>query len=123
MNLSQIQYKNEKLQEAAARMTEFMPGVNLVSLTTMIIRSAGRVNTLFPKLFGAKRESQFVAILEKMEEEMDEIIYALDKMAMLNKKPNVKAINDFVKYGYDLLSIYSLACDKIIESRVKKEEY
>jgi hypothetical protein len=122
MNLNQIQQRNEKLQEAAARLTELLPGAQLMPFTTIIIRSCKKVGTIFPTILTAKTEMTFIKIMDRLENEMDEVVYALDKLAELNREHKNNMINDLVKYGYDLLSIYSMACDKIIERRVENEQ-
>ncbi|MBV6646681.1 MAG: hypothetical protein KI790_14585 [Cyclobacteriaceae bacterium] len=121
MDIQQLRKRNLKFQEASAKITEFLPGVNLLPLTTTMIRSCRKIDSTFPRLLVAKTELRFNQIIERIEEEIDEVIWALDKLQALNAKENNKTINDFIKYGYDLLSIYSFACDKIIERRVKEE--
>jgi nitrogen-specific signal transduction histidine kinase len=121
MDLTELSKRNEKLQDAAAQLTELMPGTSLVPLTSLVIRSAKRIDRIFPNLLASNTEARFNAIMEKLEEEMDEVLYSLDRLSQMNQSQSVRYINDFVKYGYDLLSVYSFACDKIIERRVKDE--
>ena len=121
MNLEQLERKNEKFQKAAAQLTNLMPDENLVPLTSMMIRSSRKLKEIFPMLFTAKTEIRFSRVMERIEEEIDEIIFALDRLAERNKGRNQGSINEFIKYGYDMLSIYSFACDKIIEKRVAEE--
>ncbi len=79
------------------------------------------MDVLFPKLLEAKTEMRFGVVMEKMEEEMDEVVYELDRMAEIVKARKFKPLEEFVNYGYEVLNIYSLACDKIIERRVNEE--
>lgn len=122
MNLNQIQQRNEKLQDAAARITELLPDAQMMPFTTIIIRSSKKIGAIFPSLLSARNEMAFGKVMDRLEDEMDEVIYALDKLGDLNRIQKNRMINDLVKYGYDLLSIYSMACDKIIEKRVENEQ-
>ncbi len=121
MNLQELQRRNIKFQEAAYGITNLMPEKNLLESVSVIVRSSKKIDLIFPQLLSAKTEIRFNTVIEKLEDEMDEVIIGLDKMAELNKKWNEKSLNDFVKFGYDLLSIYSNGCDKIIEQRIVKE--
>lgn len=93
----------------------------MVLHTSSIIRAAKRLDIVFPKLLSAKTEIRFSTVMDKLEEEMDELIFALDQLADLNRKRQFSALNEFIKFGYDVLSIYSMACDKIIERRITEE--
>ncbi|MFY0687626.1 MAG: hypothetical protein JXQ90_10705 [Cyclobacteriaceae bacterium] len=121
MDLTELSKRNEKLQDAAVQLTELMPGTSLVPVTSLIIRSAKRIDKIFPSLLANNSEARFGAIMEKLEEEMDEVLYCMDRLSQMNQAQKVRYINDFVKYGYDLLSVYSFACDKIIERKVKDD--
>jgi hypothetical protein len=121
MNLTELTQRNEKFQNAAAGISELLPGVNLLPLISIMIRSTRRIDQAFPHLLSAKSESRFYSVIDKLEEEMDEVVYALDRLGDLNRNKKIKPVNDFVKYGYDLLSVYSNGCDKIIEKRVNEE--
>lgn len=121
MSLEDLQKRNKKFQEITYGITNLMPDKNLLEHTSNIIRSAKRLDSIFPKLLSAKTEVRFNTVIDKLEEEMDDIVIALDFIAEQNKKWSERYLNDFVKYGYDLLSIYSMGCDKIIEKRVINE--
>ena len=56
-----------------------------------------------------------------MEEELDDIVFGLDELAILNTRKKVPQLEDFIKFGYDLLQVYSLACDSIIAKRTHQE--
>ncbi len=92
-------------------------------MTSDLMRSLRRIDTIFPKLLEAKTEVRFGVVLDKMEEEMDEVIYALDRLSEIYKQRKYQPLGDFVQFGYDLMSIYSMGCDKIISLRVKEEEH
>ncbi len=121
MNLTEIHARNIKFQNLAARITQFMPEKNLMESTSVIIRSARQIDRLFPKLLEAKTEMRFTAIMDKLEEEIDEVIYAMDRLTEMVGKDNLRPMNEFVKIGYNLLSLYSAACDSIIEKRITEE--
>ena len=121
MNLKEIQAQNIKFQNLAAKITQFMPEKNLMEFTSIIIRSSKRIDVLFYGLFSARTEIRFTTIMEKLEEEVDEVIYAMDRLSERVGVDDSKPMGEFVKIGYNLLSIYSAACDKIIEKRVTEE--
>lgn len=122
MNIQEIEKRNEKLQEQAAQCAEAVPGHNLVEYASIIIRSMKKIDVKFPKLLQAKSDMTFYTTLEKLEEEIDEVVYALDKLHGVNRKSEILQINELIKNGYELLSIYSMACDAVIEKRVKVKE-
>jgi hypothetical protein len=121
MNLNQLEEKNKKFQDAAVRITELIPGENLVKWSSVMIRSSQRISKIFPNLLNSISEIRFNSVMEKLEEEMDEIVFALDRLTEINKKYKVNTLEQFIKYGFDMLSVYSWACDKIIEKRVSEE--
>lgn len=121
MNIEQIQKRNEKLQNLAIELTEAIPAENLFPYTSIIIRSLKKINNIFPKLITNLPEMSFYTQMEKLEEEVDEVIWGLDKLHDVNRKYEIVHINEAIKFGYELLSIYSMASDKIIEKRVSKE--
>lgn len=122
MNVLDIQKRNEKLQGLAAKCAEAIPGEDLLPYVSIILRSTGKIDAKFPKLLQAKSDMTFYTTLEKIEEEIDEVVYAMDRIHLINQKHEVLKINELIKGGYELLSIYSMACDAIIEKRVKKQE-
>jgi hypothetical protein len=121
MNLQELQLRNEKFQKAAARVHELLPGENMLGLSSLILRSSKKIDRYFPMLLQAPTELKFHSLIEKIEEEIDEVVFGLDRMYDINRRKRVPQIDDFIKFGYDLLSIYSLGCDKMIERRIKKE--
>ena len=121
MNIDQIHSKNERFRQAAAKMVSLLPQANLVALSTVMIRSAAKVDKLLPALIAVTNEIQFFKTLDRIEEELDEIVYSLDQLALRNRELKVPQLDEFIKYGFDLLSIYSKACDKMIQVRFKEE--
>ena len=53
---------------------------------------------------------------------MDEVVYILDQLEIANKKQQVSLIEDFLKEGYGLMSVYSKCYDCIIDKTLAKEE-
>lgn len=120
MTLEQLNRLNEQFQQRAAEITELIPGSNLLAFSSALIRSAKKLDNQFRRALAAKTEMGFYQQLEKTEEEMDEIIYVLDRLDVQNRKAGIQMITDFVKNGFELLSVYSLCCDQVIERRLKK---
>lgn len=121
MNAEQIKRKNEELQNQAARVTEAIPGENLFPFTSIVIRSLKKIDKVFPTLLQKQSDIRFFSQMEKLEEEVDEVVYALDKLHEINRKYENLYVNEAIKFGYELLSIYSMAADKIIERKVKNQ--
>ena len=122
MTIEQLSQQNEKFQQRAAEIAELVPGSNLLEYSSILIRSSKKLDRILKNLLQANTEARFFQQVDAMEEEMDEIIWFLDQMDLENRKSKLGTINDFVKKGYELLSIYSLSCDRIIERRTKKED-
>ncbi|MEQ8550767.1 MAG: hypothetical protein RIC03_22825 [Cyclobacteriaceae bacterium] len=122
MTLDQIHRLNGKFQHKTAQISELMPGGNLVEFASVLIRNSRRMDTVFTKMLAVQTQSGLGRAMARMEEEMDEIIFMLDQMDLANKKRNIKLITELVKEGYELLSIYSICCDQLLEKRLKREE-
>ena len=122
MTLTQIQELNEGFQKRAVQLSELIPSSGLVQATSMLLRSARQIHECFHKLLNASSEAVFHKTMDTMEEEMDEVVYILDQLEMANKKQQISLIEDFLKEGYGLMSVYSKCCDYIIEQKVSKEE-
>jgi hypothetical protein len=73
-------------------------------------------------MLAVQTQSGLGRAMARMEDEMDEIIFMLDQMDLANRKRNIRLITDLVKEGYEMLSIYSICCDQLLEKRLKKEE-
>ncbi|GAB4231378.1 MAG: hypothetical protein Tsb0034_03700 [Ekhidna sp.] len=122
MTLTQIQELNEGFQKRAVQLSELIPSGGLVSATASIIRSVRTIHDEFLKILSAKEETQFTKIMGALEDEMDEVIFILDQLEIANKKQQISLIEDFLKEGYGLMSVYSKCCDYVIEQKVKQEE-
>ncbi len=122
MTLTQIQQLNENFQKHAVQLSELMPTGSLLQATSMLIRSSRQIHEDFVKLLHAKGESSFNGTITNMENEMDEVVFILDQLELANKKQQISLIQDFLKEGYGLMSIYSKCCDQVIDKKVLKEE-
>lgn len=122
MTLTQIQELNEGFQKKAVQLSELIPSSGLVQATSMLLRSARHIHDCFNKLLNAPSEEVFNKTIDTMEDEMDEVVYILDQLEIANKKQQISLIEDFLKEGYGLMSVYSKCCDYAIENRVSKEE-
>lgn len=119
MTLHQLSNRNEKFQQSATEIAELVPGGNLLGFSTTLIRGAQKLDRNLTRIIEVKTEARFFQSIEAMEDEMDEMVYLLDKLESINRKDQLVAINDFLKIGYELLSLYSLCCDQVIERRAK----
>lgn len=119
MTIEQLYHRNEKFQQKATELVDLLPGSNLLTFSTAIIRSAKKMDALLRKALTAKTDNSFYQYMENLEEEMDEIIYLLDKLDVATRGHNMDVITDFVKRGYELLSLYSLCCDQVLERKTK----
>jgi hypothetical protein len=122
MTVTQIHELNEKFQKAAVQLSELIPSGTLVQATSMLIRSARKIDDQFLKLLKAPSEMVFNQIMGKLEDETDEVLFILDQLEMANKKQQIALINDFLKDGYELMSVYSKCFDFILDKKVKDEE-
>ena len=122
MTVTQIHELNEKFQKGAVQLSELIPSGTLVQATSMLIRCARKIDDQFLKLLKAPSEMAFNQIMGKLEDETDEVLFILDQLELANKKQKITLINDFLKDGYDLMSIYSRCFDVIIDRKQKEEE-
>ena len=123
MTLEQLHNRNEKFQKDAVTLAEMMPGGNMLEFSSLLIRGAKKVDAKLKILVSAKDETGFNQHMSQMEDELDEMVYMLDKLDQANRSKKVDFISDFLKKGYDLVSLYSMCCDQIISKRMKIEEY
>jgi hypothetical protein len=123
MTLEQLKQRNEKFQQEAATLAELMPGGNMLEFSSLLIRGSKKVDAHLAKLVGAKNENQFHDGMSNMEDELDEMVYMLDKLDQANRGKKVEFILDFLKLGYDLVSLYSMCCDQLIAKKLKTEEF
>lgn len=103
-------------------MAELLPGSNLLAFSTTIIRSTKKLDVVLKKILSAKTEVGFYNQIEAMEEEMDELVFMMDRLDEANRKRNIGSITDIVKQGYELISLYSLVCDQILERKTKSKQ-
>jgi len=122
MTIKELNELNEKFQKSAIQLSELVPASALVDATSSMIRSARKIDRGMQKLLIVHNEAQFNATLDRLEEDMDDILFILDQLTNANKKQNISLINDFLKEGYTLLSVYSKCFDSIIEQYVEKED-
>ncbi|MEQ8627210.1 hypothetical protein [Ekhidna sp.] len=122
MTVTEIHELNEKFQKGAVQLSELIPSGTLVQATSMLIRCSRKIDDQFLKLLKAPSEMAFNQIMGKLEDETDEVLFILDQLELANKKQKIALINDFVKDGYDLMSIYSRCFDVIIDRKQKEEE-
>lgn len=122
MTLEQLYHRNEKFQQRATELVDLLPGSNLLAFSSSMIRSAKKLDMILRKVISAKKESAFYQQIESLEEEMDEVIYLLDKLDVATRGRNMDMITDFIKRGYELLSLYSICCDQLLERKSKKHE-
>lgn len=122
MTIEELKGQNEKFQKAAVQISELIPSGGLTNATSLIIRSARRIQSYLEKLTHAETDVQFSKSIDYMENHMDEVIFILDQLDIANRKQELSLINDFLKQGYDLLSIYSMWVDEIIKTRMHSEE-
>ena len=122
MTVTEIHELNEKFQKGAVQISELIPTGTLVQATSMLIRSARKIDDQFLKLLKAPSHMVFNQIMGRLEDETDEILFILDQLELANKKQKISLIDDFVKEGYDLMAIYSKCFDLIIGKKVKEEE-
>ena len=123
MKLNDLTNRNKKFQDAVAQITELVHHKSVLEYGSQLIRSARKMDALLRKLLGTQSELQFNTVIESLEEESDEIIFILDQLTDFDKKNNTKVMRQMVKQGFDVISLYSFACDKLIASRLSKDEF
>lgn len=122
MTLKDIQERNLKFQKSAAGMVDLIPGGSFLDVSTALIRSARLTDKYLLRLVQSKDEMSFAQTMDLIEAELDEAVYLLDRIDNINRKHKLKMIQNFLKEGYDLLSIYSLCCDQLIGRRINEDE-
>lgn len=122
MTLEQLTQRNEKFQVIASQMAELLPGSNLLNFSTSLIRCAKKLDNVLKKVLSAKTDMSFYNQLDLLEEEIDELVYMMDRLEEANRKQSIPVITDVIKKGYELVSLYSLCCDQILEKRTQKQD-
>lgn len=119
MTLEQLTHLNEKFQHKAAALPDLLPIGSLLEYSSVLIRRSKRLEKIFHKLLAAEGEGALSGAMNAAEYEMDEIIYILDRLDIANRKKKYVPITDFVKYGFEMLSFFSLCCDQVLEKRMR----
>ncbi len=122
MTLQELTHRNEKFQQEATQMAELIPGGNLIAYSTKIIRCTVKLDSLIKKVLGAKGNISFYNQIDRLEDEIDELIFLMDRLDEANKKQKIEVINGVVKGGYEIVSLYSLLCDQIIQKKTQNHD-
>ena len=121
MTLAQIQELNIKYQRHALKIVEIVPSSGFVQAVSLILRSTKKIEKNIIKLLQSRSVYSFNNILHILEEEADEITYIIDRIEDANKKQKISLIQDFVKEGHQLMTIYSKFFDFIIKKKIIRE--
>ena len=122
MTLKDIQERNLRFQKKAASLVDLIPGGSFLDVSTALIRSARLTDKYLLRLVRSKDETTFSHTMDLIEAELDDAVYLLDRIDNINRRHKLKLIQNFLKEGYDLLSIYSLCCDQLISRRINEDE-
>ncbi|MEL7148937.1 MAG: hypothetical protein AAFO69_21355 [Bacteroidota bacterium] len=123
MKLNDLTERNKKFQDAVAQITELIHHKSVLDCCSQLIRSARRMDAMLRKLLATKNEMQFNTVIESLEDESDEIIFILDQLTEFDKKNSTNVMKRTVKQGFDVISLYSFACDRLIASRLSRDEF
>ena len=121
MTIEQIEKMNQQFQHRALGLSELMTNTDMMGFATLLKRSAEHIHRLFAKLVMAQSERAFWPAYEKMDEVINDLIYELDRLHDVNCVLRIKAVDTFVKSGYDLLSIYSISSDQVLKQFMKTQ--
>ena len=121
MTVEQIETRNLQFQNRALGLSELMPKTDVLRFATMLKRSAGQIHRLFQRLLNARSERAFWNALEKMEEVMNDLVFELDRLHDANCVLKIKAVDAFIKSGYDLLSVYSISSDQVVNQFIESQ--
>lgn len=122
MTIEQIEKKNQQFQDRALGLSELMPNTDMMGFATLLKRNARQIHRLFEQLVNAKSERTFWPALENMEEVMNDLVYELDRLHDVNCVLTIKAVDSFIKSGYDMLSLYSISSDQIVNHFIKSQQ-
>lgn len=123
MNLKQLQNLNTTFQQNALKLSEMIPSSGLNNALSELIRFGKKVDDSFLKLISKVGEPSFYNVLDKIEEQLDEMIFIFDQIDEANDKHNVPAIAEFLKEGYSLVNVYEQCNNSIIEQKLTKEDF
>lgn len=121
MSIEQIEKQNQRFQDRALGLSELIPKADVIEFATLLKRSASQIHRLFYQLLNAKNERAFWPVLERLEEVMNDLVYELDRLHDLNNVMKIRAVDQFVKSGYDLLSMYSISSDQVVNHFIKSQ--
>lgn len=122
MTIEQIENRNHQFQDMALGLSELIPRSDLLEYSTLLTRSANQLHKAFLGLLASKNMDGLWKALEKTEEIMDDLVYELDRLHDVNCVMKIKAMDDFLKKGYDLLSIYSMSSDQVVKQKVSRQK-
>ncbi len=122
MTIEDLLALNERFQKEAVQLSELIPTGGFTEATSIVIRSSRKMHFYLEKVLHAQSESHLGKAIESIEEHMDEIIFVLDQLDIVNKQQKIRLVGDFLKEGYDLLSLYSMCVDQIIKEKIPTEE-
>lgn len=122
MKLQDIQKRNLAYQKRASELVDLIPGGGFLEISTALIRSIRLIDKHLIRSLQASNEIQFGHVMGQIEEELDESVFMLDRIDKQNRNLKMKALDDLLKEGYDLLSIYSICCDQLIGKRMQKDQ-
>jgi len=122
MTIQDIQRRNEHFQKKTIELVELLPGSGFLEVSTALIRSIRLIDKYLIKSLQVQSAAQFSHLMGRIEEELDEAVYILDRIDKTNRSYKMKVVENFLKEGYDLLSIYSLCCDQLIGKKLRVDE-
>ncbi len=121
MTLEQLTHLNDKFQQKAGDLPNLLPIGSLVEYSSVLIRRSRRLEKIFNRLLMAEGEGALSGAMNAAEHEMDEIVFLLDRLDIANRKKKYVPITEFVKYGFEMLSYFSLCCDQVLEKRMRQD--
>lgn len=122
MNIKKLNQQNEEFQKAIMQFSKLILSEDLMNTFTLVIGYTKKIQSYFEKLASYKTELELSLTIDKMENHIDDAIFILDQIEIVHRKKGIQPINDVVKDGYNLLSIYSMQIDLLIESKICSEK-
>ena len=117
MTIQEIEKINKQFQSKALLLSELIPRTDMLEFGTLLRRKSVEIHQLFEMLIRTNAMASFWRTLEKMEEVMDDLVYELDRLHDLNNMMKINQVGDFIKNGYDMLSIYSISSDQVVKQK------
>ncbi len=122
MTVEDLHRLNVKVQKGAVQLSELMPTGGFTEATSMIIRSSQLLHSYLEKLIHAKTDHQLGEAIERIEDNLDEITFVLDQLEISNKNQPINFIDEFLKEGYNMLSLYSTCVNQVMNEKIPNEE-